>query len=130
MSRFLAPEELLALHDQVIEASGGSHGVRELGLLESALGAPRQTFGGEPLHRDAFAQGAALMRSLAMNHPFVDGNKRTAFLSTAVFLELNGWELSVSRDEAVDFMVRLAAQKTPLEEIGLWLGAHCRRMKG
>lgn len=126
MSRFLDSKEVLVIHEQVISTSGGSHGVRDVRLLESALGAPQQTFGGQDLYPDVFSQGAALLRSLAMNHPFVDGNKRTAFLSTVVFLELNMWRLDVQDAKAVEFMVDLAAKKPTIENVGEWLREHCQ----
>lgn len=127
MSRFLAAAEVLVLHDQVLERWGGSHGVRDIALLESALGAPQQTFGGQLLHRDVFSQAAALLRSLALNHPFVDGNKRTAFLSAVVFLDLNERNLEVPDKEAVRFMVELPAVKPSLEKTAVWLRAHAKR---
>lgn len=125
MSRFLSAGEVLALHSLVIEESGGSHGVREMALLESALGAPQQTFGGEALHADVFAQAAALLRSIALNHPFVDGNKRSAFMATFVFLQLNGQDFAAPESEVVEYMVRVAAQKPPLEAIADWLRSCC-----
>lgn len=127
MSRFLADAEVLVMHDQVIERWGGSHGVRDVSLLESALAAPQQTFGGEFLHPDTLSQAAALLRSLALNHPFIDGNKRTAFLSAVVFLELNGWVLRVPDKEAVRFMARLPSDKPTLKDIKTWLARHSER---
>lgn len=129
MSRFLTAAEVLVLHDQVLERWGGSHGVRDIALLESALGAPQQTFGGQLLHLDVFAQAAALLRSLALNHPFVDGNKRTAFLSAVVFLDLNERNLEVPDKEAVRFMVALPTVKPSLEKIAVWLSVHAKRHK-
>lgn len=125
MSRFLSAGEVLALHSVVIEESGGSHGVRDMPLLESALGAPQQTFGGESLHPDVFARAAALLRSIALNHPFVDGNKRTAFMATFVFLQLNGKDFAAPEAEVVEFMVDVAAKKTPLDAIATWLRTSC-----
>lgn len=127
MSRFLAAAEILVLHDQVLERWGGSHGVRDIHLLESALGAPRQTFDDQLLHPGVLAQAAALLRSLALNHPFVDGNKRTAFLSAVVFLDINGWTLAVSDREAVRFMAALPSVKPSLDKIAAWLGKHAQQ---
>jgi death-on-curing protein len=127
VSRFLSVAEILLIHDQVLERWGGHHGVRDAPLLESALGAPQQTFDGEFLHVGALAQEAALLRSLAVNHPFVDGNKRTAFLAAVVFLELNGWILEVPDQEAIRFMFNLAGAKPSLESISAWLSAYSAR---
>ncbi|NQW24209.1 MAG: type II toxin-antitoxin system death-on-curing family toxin [SAR202 cluster bacterium] len=93
------------------------------GLLESALTAPVHTFQGQYLHRTIFDKAAALFRSVNKNHSLVDGNKRLALTSVAVFLSLNGYHLSTPNNEAVDFSVRIAA--TPgnfnLAEISRWL---------
>ncbi len=98
-----------------------------MALLESALGAPQQTFGGEFLHPDVFAQGAALLRSIALNHPFVDGNKRTAFMATFVFLQLNGHDFSAPEPEVVEYMIDVASRSLPLEAIAAWLRSSCGR---
>jgi death-on-curing protein len=76
--RYLALSEALELHSRLIEASGGAHGVRDLGLLESALAQPRLTFDGNELYADAIAKAGALGFSLIQNHAFVDGNERAA----------------------------------------------------
>jgi len=97
---FLTLEELLDLHHQLIERFGGADGVRDPGLLESALARPRSGY-----YSSLSEQAAALMQSLAGNHAFVDGNKRAAFAATAVFLRMNGYTLAVSADEAERFLI-------------------------
>lgn len=87
---FLTVEEVLELHDEALDAFGGSAGVRDQGLLDSAVATPQASFGGDFLHPDLFAMAAAYAFHLCKNHPFVDGNKRTAFYATLVFLERNG----------------------------------------
>jgi death-on-curing protein len=87
---FLSVEDVLTLHTDTIEIDGGSHGVRDHGLLDAAVAMPRQQFGGEYLHADLAAMAAAYLFHLAQNHPFVDGNKRAAVLSALVFLRVNG----------------------------------------
>ena len=94
-TEFLTVEEVLAIHARLIERFGGESGVRDLGLLESALYRPQTGY-----YRDLSEQAAALFESLLMNHPFVDGNKRVAFFSTDVFLRLNSWKLLVDPEEA------------------------------
>lgn len=86
---FLTLEQVLAIHYDQIERYGGSHGVRDLALLESATQRPQASFMGEDLYPDIFKKGAALMHSLILNHPFVDGNKRSGVVSTASFLHYN-----------------------------------------
>ena len=87
---FLSIEDVLLIHQDTIEAEGGGRGVRDLGLLDAAINTPRQTFGGQLLHADVASQAAAYLFHIAMNHPFVDGNKRAAALSALVFLDNNG----------------------------------------
>lgn len=98
----LSVDEVLAIHEAVITRFGGSPGVRDPGLLESALYRPRTGY-----YRDLAEMAAALFESLLMNHPFVDGNKRVAFFATDVFLRLNGWRLDVDGREAYEFLMGL-----------------------
>ena len=103
----LSVDEVLAIHQRLIERFGGSPGVRDPGLLESALFRPRTGY-----YADLAEMAAALFESLLMNHPVVDGNKRVAFFATDVFLRLNGWALEVDPDEANGFLMRLLAENT------------------
>ena len=99
---FLTVDEVLAIHERQIEVFGGPPGVRDPGLLESALHRPRTGY-----YEDLSAMAAALFESLVMNHPFIDGNKRVAFFASDVFLRLNGWKLEVDPDEAHAFIIGL-----------------------
>src|SRR2546426_10931368 len=99
MTRYLTKEEVIELHRRGLERFGGMPGLRDEGLLDSALAQPRATFGGEELHPALSAKAAALAFSLINNHPFVDGNKRVGFAALAVFLELNSRRLICSSDE-------------------------------
>ena len=94
MIRDLALIEVLELHRRILEQSGGALGIRDLGLLESAIAQPRMTFGGEDLYPSLLEKAAALGFSSIMNHPFVDGNKRTGHAATEILLVLNGLEIS------------------------------------
>jgi death on curing protein len=87
---FLGLDELLEVHADQIERYGGTHGVRDLGLLESALATPAATFDGRFLHASLFEMAAAYLVHLTQNHPFLDGNKRTGLMAAIVFLGLNG----------------------------------------
>ena len=100
--QFLSQDELLEIHARLIERFGGESGIRDLGLLDSALFRPQTGY-----YDDLAEMGAALFESLIMNHPFVDGNKRIAFFSTDVFFRLNGYKLEVSADEAHPFLIGL-----------------------
>lgn len=103
--QFLTFDEVLAIHERLVEVFGGPPGVRDAGLLESALYRPRTGY-----YEDLSAMAAALFESLLMNHPFIDGNKRIAFFATDVFLRLNGWRLDVDADEAHAFLIGLLEQ--------------------
>jgi death-on-curing protein len=102
----LTVDEVLAIHARLVELFGGPTGVRDAGLLESALYRPRTGH-----YDDLSAMAAALFESLLVNHPFVDGNKRVAFFATDVFLRLNGWRLDVDSDDAHEFMIGLLERR-------------------
>jgi death-on-curing protein len=121
---YLSLEEWLVLHQRLIQRTGGSRGVRDLSLLESEIAPPQASFSNGDLYPDLWSKAAALMHSLIKNHPFVDGNKRTAITATGIFLELNGHTLTASNEEVVDFTVRVAMGETELEEMAAWLQAH------
>lgn len=99
---FLTVDEALVVHQRVVQRFGGESGVRDLGLLESALYRPQTGY-----YADLAEQAAALFESLLMNHPFIDGNKRVAFFGTDVFLRLNGWRFLVEAREADRLLVGL-----------------------
>ena len=127
--RYLTLGEIVDLHRALIETSGGATGIRDLGMLESALAQPRATFGGADLHPTIAAKATALGFSLAMNHPFIDGNKRVAHAAMEVFLVLNGWELVADVDEQERLMLDLAAGQCSREELLAWIEAHIARIK-
>ncbi len=99
---FLTVDEVLAIHQHLVDRFGGPHGLRDPGLLESALFRPRTGY-----YESLPAMAAALFESLLINHPFIDGNKRVAFFATDVFLRLNGWKLAVDGKTAHRFIVDL-----------------------
>jgi len=123
---YLTPAEVLLLHAWLIERTGGSGGVRDMGLLESALARPQATFGQDELYPDLWSKAAALMHSLIRNHPFVDGNKRTALAATGIFLELNGYALTASNEAVLEFTRQVAVGEMALAEMAAWLEAHSR----
>lgn len=100
--QFLSVDEVLAIHDRLIEAFGGASGLRDPGLLESALFRPQTGY-----YDSLVEMAAALFESLILNHPFVDGNKRVAFFATDIFLRLNGWKFSVDGKSAHSFLMGL-----------------------
>ena len=98
--QYLTLDEVLALHERLLREFGGSSGVRDLGLLESALYRPRSGY-----YDNLLEMASALCESLLMNHAFVDGNKRVAFFATDVFLRMNGWKITVKAEDAYNFLV-------------------------
>ncbi len=126
--RYLSFGEVVHLHQALLKESGGAAGIRDLGALESALAQPRATFGGVDLHASVVAKAAALGFSLALNHPFIDGNKRVAHAAMEVFLVLNGHELGGSVDEHERMMLTLAAGERTREELAAWLEQHVTLM--
>ena len=120
MTRYLTVQQVLFIHARLIETTGGEHGVRDLCLLQSAVFRPQATFDGIELYGDLFHKAAALMISLAQNHPFVDGNKRTAITAAALFLRQNGWQLVTSNQELERFTMRVVNEGLDLEACAEW----------
>ncbi|NEP20267.1 MAG: type II toxin-antitoxin system death-on-curing family toxin [Leptolyngbya sp. SIO4C1] len=119
--RYLTLIEILELHRRIIEQSGGASGIWDTGLLESAIAQPRMTFGGEDLYPSLLEKAAALGFSIIMNHPFVDGNKRTGHAATETFLVLNGVEINASVDEQERVVLAIASGKLEREAFVEWL---------
>ena len=116
-TKFLSVDEVLAIHERLIDRFGGISGVRDPGLLESALYRPQTGY-----YKDLAEQAAALFESLLMNHPFVDGNKRVAFFATDVFLRLNGWRLDVEAKEAYRFLMGLLeSRQADFDHLRVWI---------
>lgn len=118
--KYLLPEQILFIHSRLIDETGGSHGVRDLGLLQSAAARPKATFGGKELYHDIFQQAAAMMESLVKNHPFIDGNKRTAIISAAVFLQRNGYFLETTQEELERIAIKTATSEISVNELAKW----------
>ncbi len=121
---FLSVDDVLLLHTDTIDIDGGSHGVRDHGLLDAAVAMPRQQFGGKYLHEDVAAMAAAYMFHIAQNHPFVDGNKRAAVLSALVFLNVNGIEKFPEPKELEVVTLQVAAGELHKDELTMWLRKH------
>jgi len=125
MSRvLLSVEEVLEVHREQIRRHGGSDGVRDVGLLESAVGAATATFGGEFLHEDLFQMAAAYLFHIVKNHPFIDGNKRAGTAAALVFLDLNGVEIRKDEPAFSDLVVSVAQNKADKPQIAEYLRSH------
>ena len=127
---YLTVEEVIRLQAQVISQSGGLSGVKNLGLVESAVALPRQTFGGVELYPTLVEKAAALGFLLARNHGFEDGNKRIAHAAMETFLVLNGHELACPVDEQEQVFLDLAAGKYTRELLTEWVRAHIVPLPG
>ena len=116
MTDYLTVAEVLAIHADLIETYGGTHGVRDLGQLESALFRPQTGY-----YPDVISEAAALWESLSQNHPFIDGNKRTAFVAAFTFLRLNGTAIRPDPLKGVQMMEDLASGTVTEAEFADWL---------
>ena len=127
--KYLSVTQVLYIHNQMIKQFGGSAGIRDIGLVESALGRPNTSFDGQDLYTDIFGKAAALLQSLLKNHPFVDGNKRTALTSAGLFLRINGWILINNHEKEVEFGVKVDNENLTLEQISKWLREHSEEIR-
>ena len=119
--RFVTLAEVLELYRRVLEATGGSPGIRDLHGLESALAQPRMTFEGDDLYPSVVEKAAALGFSLIKNHPFVDGNKRLGHAAMELFLLMNSFEIRAPTDEQERLILRVASGEAGREELVGWL---------
>jgi death on curing protein len=120
---FLTVDEVLALHADQVARYGGRPGIRDLSLLESAVAAPKATFGGELLHGTVPEIAAAYLYHLVRNHPFVDGNKRAGLAAAIAFLGLNDLWLEAEEDDVVELVVAVATGKATKADVAVWLNA-------
>jgi death on curing protein len=117
----ITKEEVLLIHNQVVLLHGGANGVRDMSGLESAIARPYQGFGGEEFYPTCFEKGAAIGESIIMNHPFVDGNKRTGYVLMEMFLRIDGFKITAGDDELYQFVINISTGEKRFEEIVEWL---------
>jgi len=121
---YIRVDDILAIHTDQIERYGGGQGIRDPGLLEAALFRPQTGY-----YPTLIEEAAALWESLSQNHPFVDGNKRTAFAATYVFLVINGLDITATDDEAQDFVLGLyETSSVTFDNLRAWLGANTKAL--
>ena len=116
--------QIISMHSQLIMTIGGSDGIRDMGLLESAVNAPFQSFGGWDVYPTIYEKAARLGFGLAQNHAFIDGNKRIAAHAVLVFLAYNGIEIDCTESELFSMFMRLAESEATFEELVSWLMDH------
>lgn len=122
----LSIEQVIYLHERIIDRAGGKQGVRDYTLLHSALERCKATFAGNDLYPSTLGKAAALMHSLVMNHAFLDGNKRTAWQVTKRFLYTNSYTIQCSQQDIIDFCLAVDNQGWEVAEILVWLQEHTK----
>jgi death-on-curing protein len=125
---YLTMDELLAIHERILEETRGSSGIRDAGLLHAAIEKPKTAVFGSEMYPTIYEKVAVLMEALVNYHGFVDGNKRTAVVASGVFLRANGFLLRVEQDDLVRFAVEIALKKQGISAIAAWLKRHSKRV--
>jgi len=125
---YVSLDEAIAIHDDMVQRYGGSFGIRDLGLLQSAIFRPQSTFGGNDLYPSVIDKAAALFHSLLFNHPFIDGNKRTALTTSARFLYISGYELKAKEKNLVSFTLLAENKHLNIDQISDWLKNNSKKL--
>ena len=121
-------KEVEPLHRILIDKFGGSHGIRDKAALESAISRPFQTFDGNDLYPSVFEKAASLIESILVNHPFIDGNKRTGYTLLRLYLIQNGLDINASQDNKYEFVIDIASGTLKYEGILSWLKSNTSKM--
>lgn len=120
-------KEVEVIHEMLIEKFGGARGVRDVAILESALGRPYQTFDGTDLYQSPVDNAAAIFESIITNHPFVDGNKRTGYVLMQLILKQHNPQLIATQDEKYNFVIQAAQSLLTYDAIRNWIDRHVQR---
>lgn len=123
-TRFIPNRIVATIHSDLLQRYGGRLGLRDPALLDSALAKPKVTVGGKFAHKTLFDEAAAYGFHVCKNHPFVDGNKRVAFVLMDIFLQKNGWEITANEEQAYSMMMLLASGKLSKIQLSRWLKEH------
>ena len=126
--RYLTLNEILSIHEKLIKTSGGSFGIRDIKLLQSAIAQPYMTFNKHDLYPTLLDKVVALGYSLIMNHPFIDGNKRIGHASMEIFLYINGYEFNAPQRDQEELILHIAAGQIRKEELLSWVKNHVKRV--
>ena len=126
--RFLPEELVTIIHSDLLQRYGGKAGLRDVALLQSALAQPKVTVGRKFVHKSVFDKAAAYGFHLCKNHPFIDGNKRVAFVLMDLFLQRNGWEIAANEQDAYSLMIDLSSGNVSKTELSSWLKNHSARL--
>jgi death-on-curing protein len=117
----ISKEEVFLIHDEVVKLHGGANGIRDLGGLESAIARPYQSFAAEDLYPTCFEKAAAIGESIIMNHPFIDGNKRTGYVLMELLLRIEEIKINASDDDLYTFVIKISTGEFKFEQIVEWL---------
>jgi death-on-curing protein len=126
---FIPDDLVLTIHADLLQRYGGRPGLRDRNLLESALAQPKMTVGGKFAHKTLFDKAAAYGFHVCKNHPFIDGNKRVAFVLMDIFLQKNRWEIVAHEEEAYSLMMDLASGKLTKAQLSTWVKEHSARLR-
>jgi death on curing protein len=124
--KYLSAESILVIHAMIIDETGGIHGVRDIGLLQSIAEKPKTIIGGKPAYKAMFEKTAVYFEALVNYRVFIDGNKRTAIGVSARFLHINGYTLTAPNEEMEKFTLKTVAQKLEIKEIAKWFKKHAK----
>ena len=127
--KFVPLEDVLLIHEMIIEATGGQVGVWDFALFHSTISRPQASFAGKDLYSTIFDKAAALIHSLLLNHPFNDGNKRTSLATTERFLNINSIKIIATQKEKVKFTLDIESKKLNLSQIAIWLRKHSKKLR-
>ena len=125
---YLSPTEVLIIHKYILDATNGSHGIRDIGLFISLIERPKIQLSGIEQYPNIFTKAAVYFDSLINYHVFIDGNKRTGVVSTARFLYINGYKLTATNREVEQFAIEIAIKRPGLEIIEAWLKKHSEKI--
>lgn len=119
--QYVSADDIVSIHDHIVEEIGGSLGIREPGMLASVAEKPRTSFGGEELYPDIFTKAASLYEGLCNYHVFMDGNKRTAAIAMYRFLIINGYDLTATNKQLEDYTLSIAENNPDLSDVADWI---------
>jgi len=128
--KYIGLEQIFCLHEEAIKNYGGSRGIRDQNLLDSAIVRPRMSVFGKDAYPSLFLKAAVLLHSLVKNHPFVDDNKRAGFAAMHLMLLLNKYDLTSTDRNNIDFVLKVAKGNLPVNEIAAWIEKHSKKKKG
>lgn len=121
-------EEILAIHDRIVEQVGGAKGIRDINLLHSIAERPKMSMMEKEFYPDVFSKAATYLEGLTIYHVFTDGNKRSAIAVTHFFLRVNGYKLRLNTESAYKYILKIVTEKTPLDDITKWLKKHSKKI--